>query len=95
MGRHAAVVSRLALTLVGVFIGLLLTLNALCGWIWDYTIKQFPSPFGNRALLGGLVSSHELGSTAVTLGMLVLVYLFFRHTRLGLAMRAAPTSRRS
>ena len=76
-----------ALTLVGVFIGLLLILNALCGWIWDFTVKPFPSPFGSRSLLGGLVSSHELGSTAVTLGMLVLVYLFFRHTRLGLAMR--------
>ena len=77
-----------ALTLVGVFIGLLLILNALCGWIWYFTVKPFPSPFGSQTLLGGLVSSHELGSTAVTLGMLALVYLFFRHTRLGLAMRA-------
>ena len=76
------------LTLVGVFIGLLLILNALCGWIWDFTVKPFPSPFGGRTLFGGLVSSHELGSTAVTLGMLALVYLFFRHTQLGLAMRA-------
>jgi len=76
------------LTLVGVFIGLLLILNALCGWIWDYTIKPFPSPFGSTPLFGGMISSHELGSMAVTLGMLLLVYLFFRHTRLGLAMRA-------
>lgn len=76
------------LTAVGVFIGLLLVFNALCGWIWDYSIKPFPSPFGDRALLGGLVSSHQLGSTAVTLGVLLLAYLFFRHTRLGLAMRA-------
>jgi branched-chain amino acid transport system permease protein len=77
-----------ALTLVGVSIGLLLIINALCGWIWDFTVKPFPSPFGDRPLLGGLVSSHELGATAVTLGVLTLVYLFFRHTRLGLAMRA-------
>ncbi len=76
------------LTLVGVFIGLLLIFNALCGWIWDYTIKPFPSPFGDRPLLGGIISSHELGSTAVTLTVLLLIYLFFRHTRLGLAMRA-------
>ncbi|MFL5334897.1 MAG: ABC transporter permease subunit, partial [Geminicoccaceae bacterium] len=33
---------------VGMFIGLLLIFNALCGWIWDYTIKSFPSPFGER-----------------------------------------------
>ena len=76
------------LTLVGVFIGLLLIFNALCGWIWDYTIKPFPSPFGDRALFGGVISSHELGTIAVTLVVLLLIYLFFRHTRLGLAMRA-------
>ncbi len=77
-----------ALTLVGVFIGLLLLLNAVSGWVWDYTIKQFPSPFGSGPRLGGLVSSHELGASAVLLGVLGLVYGFFRHTNLGLAMRA-------
>ena len=40
-------------------------------------------------MLGGYLSGHELGATAVTLIVLVCVYLFFRHTRLGLAMRAA------
>jgi branched-chain amino acid transport system permease protein len=40
-------------------------------------------------MLNGYVSGHELGSTAVTLGVLLLVYVFFRYTRLGLAMRAA------
>jgi len=77
-----------ALTLVGVFIGLLLILNALCGWIWNFTIKPFPSPFGTEALFGGLVSSHEAGSLLVILAMLLLVYLFFSRTKLGLAMRA-------
>jgi branched-chain amino acid transport system permease protein len=82
---------------VGVFIGLLLIINALSGWIFDYTIKQFPSPFGSRPVLGGYTSSHEIGATAVTLAVLIAVYLFFRHTRLGLGMRAAafnPTSAR-
>jgi len=77
-----------ALTLVGVFIGLLLILNALCGWIWDYTIKPFPSPFGTAPLFGGLVSSHEMGSFVVIMFVLLLVYLFFSRTKLGLAMRA-------
>lgn len=76
------------LTLVGVFIGLLLILNALCGLIWNYTIKPFPSPFGSEPLFGGLVSSHEAGSLLVILFMLILVYLFFSRTKLGLAMRA-------
>ena len=74
---------------VGVFVGLLLIVNSLSGWFFDYTIKQFPTPFPDRPMLGGYLSGHELGSTAVTLLVLISVYLFFRHTRLGLAMRAA------
>ena len=74
---------------VGVFVGLLLIVNSLSGWFFDYTIKQFPTPFPDRPMLGGYLSGHELGSTAVTLAVLLSVYLFFRHTRLGLAMRAA------
>ena len=74
---------------VGVFVGLLLIVNSLSGWFFDYTIKQFPSPFPDRPMLGGYLSGHELGSTAVTLIVLISVYLFFRHTRLGLAMRGA------
>ena len=77
------------LSSVGVFIGLLLIINACSGWFFDYTIKQFPSPFPSQPMLGGYVSGHELGSTAVTLVVLLAVYLFFRHTSLGLAMRAA------
>jgi len=86
------------LTVVGVFIGLLLVINAMDGWIFDYIIKPFPSPFGGgQPMLGGFISAHEVGETAVTLFVLLLVYLFFRHTTLGLAMRAAafnPTSAR-
>lgn len=82
---------------VGVFVGLLLIVNSLSGWIFDFTIKQFPTPFPDKPMLGGYLSGHELGSTAVTLLVLISVWLFFRYTRLGLAMRAAafnPTSSR-
>ena len=83
--QHAPV-----LTHVGVFIGLLLIVGNLTGWVFGYTTKVFPTPFESEGLLlGGLISGHELGSTAVTLAVLLLVYLFFRHTTLGLAMRAA------
>jgi len=83
--QHAPV-----LTHVGVFIGLLLIVGNATGWLFGYTTKVFPTPFESEGLLlGGLVSGHELGSTAVTLAVLLLVYLFFRHTTLGLAIRAA------
>lgn len=77
------------LSSVGIFVGLLLIVNSLSGWIWEFTIKQFPTPFVGKPLWGGFISAHELGSTVVTLSVLLLVYLFFRHTSLGLAMRAA------
>lgn len=78
------------LAVVIVFIALLVILNSLAGWIFTYTIKPFPSPFPAEPLFGNsYVSSHELGSMAITLVVLLLLYAFFRFTPLGLAMRAA------
>ncbi|HEY1798596.1 MAG TPA: branched-chain amino acid ABC transporter permease [Stellaceae bacterium] len=77
--------------LVG-FIALFSILNSGAGYIWDYTIKTFPTPFGHNALLGGLVDTHELGMIAVTAALLLVLYAFFRFTRLGLAMRAAAAN---
>ncbi|MDP2067282.1 MAG: branched-chain amino acid ABC transporter permease [Burkholderiaceae bacterium] len=78
------------LSVVIVFIGLLVIFNSVAGWIYSYTIKPFPSPFPSEPLFGNpYVSSHELGSTAVTLVVLLMVFVFFRYTPLGLAMRAA------
>lgn len=78
------------LSVVIVFIGLLVILNSLAGWIFSYTIKPFPSPFPAAPLFGNTyITSHELGSIGVTLVVLLLVFGFFRFTPLGLAMRAA------
>jgi branched-chain amino acid transport system permease protein len=74
---------------VGVFIGLLLIFNSVAGWLFTYQLRQFPTPFDGPPMLGGFVSAHEVGSTAVTLAVLLCVWLFFRFTNLGLAMRAA------
>jgi len=76
---------------VTVFVGLLLILNSLAGWIYGFTIKSFPSPFPSNAWYGSsYMSAHEVGMITVTLVVLLLVFLFFRFTPLGLAMRAAP-----
>jgi branched-chain amino acid transport system permease protein len=78
------------LAVVIVFIALLVIFNSLAGWIFTYTIKPFPSPFPAAPLFGNsYVSSHELGSMAITLIVLLLLFVFFRFTPLGLAMRAA------
>jgi branched-chain amino acid transport system permease protein len=75
--------------IVIVFIGLLVIFNSLAGWIYTYTIKSFPSPFPSTLVFGAYISPHEVGAIAITLAVLLLVYLFFRFTPLGLAMRAA------
>jgi branched-chain amino acid transport system permease protein len=75
------------------FIALFSILNSSAGEIWDFTIKSFPTPFGTRPFLGStLISTHQAGMIGVTLVMLGLLYLFFRGSRLGLAMRAAAAN---
>ncbi len=77
------------LAAVVVTIGLLLIFNSLAGWIYSYTVQDFPSPFPDRPLLGALITTRDLGVIAVTLIMLVILFVFFRYTSAGLAMRAA------
>jgi branched-chain amino acid transport system permease protein len=77
------------LGVVTVFIALLVILNSVTGWIYTYTIKSFPSPFPESMALGRFMSPHELGAIGVTLLVLAALYVFFRFTPLGLAMRAA------
>lgn len=76
-----------------VFIALFSILNSVAGFIWEYTIKPFPSPFPSEPLFGNrLIGMHETGMIGTTLLMLALLYLFFRFTRVGLAMRAAAAN---
>lgn len=82
--EHAPVLAS-----VIVFIGLLLILNSVAGWIYTYTVKDFPSPFPDKPVLHALMTTRDLGVMGVTLVMLIILYLFFRYTPTGLAMRAA------
>jgi branched-chain amino acid transport system permease protein len=79
------------LTVVIVCIGLLTILNSVAGWIYSYIIQPFPSPFPKEPIRVGhiVLAAHDLGAIGVTLLMLGLIYVFFRFTTLGLAMRAA------
>ena len=79
------------LTVVIVFIGLLVILNSLAGWFFTYDIQPFPSPFSEKPMQVGSLffSAHDIGAIVVTLVVLALLFLFFKYTSLGLAMRAA------
>jgi branched-chain amino acid transport system permease protein len=79
------------LTIVIVTLGLLVIFNSVAGWIYSYIQKPFPSPFPEKPIkIGNIVfGAHDLGAIGVTLIVLLLLFLFFRFTTLGLAMRAA------
>ena len=84
------------LSVVIVFIGLMVALNSLASWVFGTTIRTFPSPFPTRPPFGNhYIGSHELGVMGVTLGMMLILYTFFRHTSLGLAMRAVAQNQAS
>jgi branched-chain amino acid transport system permease protein len=78
------------LSVVVVFIGLMVIFHSLAGWLFGYTVKQFPSPFPTNAWYSSTyMSAHEVGAIVMTLAVMMILFLFFRFTSLGLAMRAA------
>ena len=79
------------LTIVIVTLGLVFILNSVAGWVYSYIQKPFPSPFPSKPIKIGqiVLGAHDLGAIGITLVVLLLLFLFFRYTTLGLAMRAA------
>jgi branched-chain amino acid transport system permease protein len=80
-----------AVSVVIVTIGLLILLEGAAAWIWSPAIKSFPSAFPTRPIhLGGVAFSiQDLGTIGVALATVVVLGVFFRFTKTGLAMRAA------
>ena len=77
------------IALIIVFIGLLVIVNSTASWIFGTTLKTFPSPFPSAPLCSNhYISNHELGSIGVVLVIVAILFVFFRYTKLGLAMRA-------
>lgn len=75
---------------VVVFVGLLVIFNATGGLFFGHELKQFPSPFEPISWLSTrFLTAHGSGSILVMLGMLALVFSFFKFSRVGLAMRAS------
>lgn len=75
--------------LIVVFMALFLGFNSMASWIWGFEIKSFDSPVQGLSTGSALFSAHDVFILAVTLGMLLLIFCFFRFTKLGLAMRGA------
>jgi branched-chain amino acid transport system permease protein len=79
------------LTIVIITLGLALLLNGLMSMIWGGQNRQFHGPFSTRTIdVGGVpISVQDIGIVATSLALVALLALFFRYTKLGLALRAA------
>jgi branched-chain amino acid transport system permease protein len=82
------------LRIVIVTIGLLVAINGFVIWKWGGEPKQLQSPFGTNTYdLGGvIVSAQDVGTIAVALGIVVLLWVLFQYTKVGLALRAAAVN---
>jgi branched-chain amino acid transport system permease protein len=83
-----------ALTVVIVTLGLFFVVNGAARWIWSPETRTLPNAFSTRPITvaGVAFSIQDLGNIAVSLGAVVLLWLFFQFTKLGLALRAAASN---
>jgi branched-chain amino acid transport system permease protein len=95
LGVQRAVIAPVSntsvLTVVIMTIGLVLTFNGLASLIWSAEIRAFPSPFPNETWqIGGVsISQQDVGTLAVVLVLVALLWAFFQFTKVGLALRAS------
>jgi len=77
-----------------VTIGLLLLLNGLMTWIWSGEIRPVASPFPSGTFdIGGVALSYgDVGTIAVCLAAVVVLWAFFQFTKVGLALRASAVN---
>jgi branched-chain amino acid transport system permease protein len=98
VGTHRVVIRPVergdVLRIVIVTIGLLIAINGFVTWEWSGEQRQLESPFPSRTfdVQGVTISAQDIGTISVTLGLVLLLWLFFRFTKVGLALRAAAVN---
>ncbi len=78
------------LTLFTATLGVFYILHGLAGWMWGRDTKSFPALFPSEpvSVAGTLISQAHLFNMLVASVVGGLLYLFFRFTKPGIAMRA-------
>jgi branched-chain amino acid transport system permease protein len=84
-------IQQSVIAVVIVTIGLFLLIDGLVTWKFGADLKFMAAPFGNTVYHAGsvTVARQDLGTLVVTMGSVLLLWLLFQYTKLGLAMRAA------
>jgi branched-chain amino acid transport system permease protein len=82
------------LRVVIVTIGLLILCNGVVTFIWSGEVRAVQSPFpsGTTDIGGVAISTQDIGTIAVVLATVVVLWLLFQYTKIGLAMRAAAVN---
>ncbi len=85
------------LNIVIVTIGLFLGLNALAQWVWGTDPRTFENPFSgeSRSVVGVSISAELVGRLVVLAIVVLLLFVLFQKTKLGLAMRAVASNTES
>ncbi|HYK98814.1 MAG TPA: branched-chain amino acid ABC transporter permease [Candidatus Acidoferrales bacterium] len=76
-------------------VGLSLILVGAAGWIWGYEIRTFPAPVDGPPMRLGTVVLSQLNAVifVVTIGLMAVLFMFFRFSTTGIAMRAVAENR--
>jgi len=84
-------IQQSVIAVVIVTIGLFILIDGLVTWKWGGDLRFMPAPFGNTVYHAGGVafSRQDIGVLLVSILSVVLLWLLFQFTKLGLAMRAA------
>ena len=78
------------LTLFTATLGVYYILHGVAGWIWGRDTKAFPVTFDPTPVhvLGTIISEGHLINLAWASAIGLILYVFFKHTKQGIAMRA-------
>ena len=82
------------LTIVIVTLGLVFVVDGISRWAWSSETRSLPNAFSTRPIqvAGVAFSIQDFGNIAVSLGLVLLVGVFFRYTKIGLALRASAAN---
>jgi branched-chain amino acid transport system permease protein len=83
-------------SVIMITVGLATLLRSIVGLFWGHDTYAFPSPFSEKAIdiFGLSVLPVEITTMFTALGLFILFFLFFKYSKMGLAMRATAFDQR-